>query len=270
MLTARPRHRPRHADTSSPLGLLIWTVVVSGCLSGLLAVRGDQFDPWLILHPHRLVDWADSHGATSAAFGSVRILGIAAAGYLLAVTFTGLVVRLSGATRAIALVDALTPRFARHLVAAGVSASLYLTVTPAGASNQPTVQVTGPPSSIAAGPRYVDVAPPPERPPSLPPPPGTSGPSPPRLPLPTENERLTPTWTTKPGDSFWSIAESILTAAWSKVPLDPEVGTYWQSLMALNRGRLADPDNADLIYPGQVFLIPPPPDRGGDGAQASG
>jgi hypothetical protein len=34
---------------------------------------------------------------------------------------------------------------------------------------------------------------------------------------------------------------------------------YWHALVDANRTRLADPDNADLIFVGQSFSVPPPP-----------
>ena len=38
------------------------------------------------------------------------------------------------------------------------------------------------------------------------------------------------------------------------------VARYWESLVELNRSRLADPGNADLLFAGQVMLLPPRPD----------
>jgi hypothetical protein len=41
---------------------------------------------------------------------------------------------------------------------------------------------------------------------------------------------------------------------------------YWDRLVALNRSRLVDPSNADLIYAGQVFILPPTPPRHAESA----
>jgi nucleoid-associated protein YgaU len=43
------------------------------------------------------------------------------------------------------------------------------------------------------------------------------------------------------------------------VPSDAEVDDYWTRLIAANRDRLAHGDDPDLVFPGQVFDLPPPP-----------
>jgi hypothetical protein len=43
------------------------------------------------------------------------------------------------------------------------------------------------------------------------------------------------------------------------VPTVGEVVPYWRSLVETNRAALADRDNADLVFPGQVFTVPDPP-----------
>lgn len=66
-------------------------------------------------------------------------------------------------------------------------------------------------------------------------------------------------WTVQPGEHFWSIAEQVLTRSWSRPPSDVETDPYWRRLVDANRHRLADPDNADLLFVGQVLGVPPPP-----------
>lgn len=65
------------------------------------------------------------------------------------------------------------------------------------------------------------------------------------------------TWTVRPGDHLWSIAESTLRARGARKMDERRVRSYWRKLIAVNRSRLADPDNPDLILPGQVFRLPP-------------
>jgi hypothetical protein len=36
------------------------------------------------------------------------------------------------------------------------------------------------------------------------------------------------------------------------------VSRYWQRLIAANRHDLIDPDNPDLLVPGQRLVVPPP------------
>jgi nucleoid-associated protein YgaU len=67
------------------------------------------------------------------------------------------------------------------------------------------------------------------------------------------------TWTVRPGECFWSIADDVLTAAWGRPPTDAEIVPYWHTLIDANRAVLADRSNPDLIFPGQVFTVPAVP-----------
>jgi hypothetical protein len=61
------------------------------------------------------------------------------------------------------------------------------------------------------------------------------------------------------GDHFWRVAELSLAAALGRAPTDRETDRYWRSLVTLNRARLADPRNPELLYVGQVLELPPVP-----------
>jgi endonuclease/exonuclease/phosphatase family metal-dependent hydrolase len=69
----------------------------------------------------------------------------------------------------------------------------------------------------------------------------------------------------QPGDSFWSIAESVVAGPGGTAP-PAVIVPYWRQLIAANRDRLVHPCNPDLIFPGQVFVLPgtspPPPPPG--------
>jgi hypothetical protein len=59
------------------------------------------------------------------------------------------------------------------------------------------------------------------------------------------------------GDSFWSIADEVLTAAFG-VPQTPErIYPYWQRLVEENQKLLVEAGNPDLIIPGQIVRTPP-------------
>ena len=64
------------------------------------------------------------------------------------------------------------------------------------------------------------------------------------------------TYTVTPGDTFWSIADQTLRAA-GHDPDDGAIIPYWRSLIEANRDRLRARDEPDLIFPGQVFVLPP-------------
>jgi hypothetical protein len=66
------------------------------------------------------------------------------------------------------------------------------------------------------------------------------------------------TWVVEPGDSFWSIAEDVLASTDGASPDERAVARYWRRLVATNRADLVDPDNADLLVPGQRLIVPPP------------
>jgi nucleoid-associated protein YgaU len=40
------------------------------------------------------------------------------------------------------------------------------------------------------------------------------------------------------------------------------VDDYWTGLIAVNGSRLAHRDDPDLVFPGQVFVLPAPPTAG--------
>jgi nucleoid-associated protein YgaU len=80
-------------------------------------------------------------------------------------------------------------------------------------------------------------------------------------PLPADADRTgqAATWTVEPGDSLWRIAEQTLARTWRRAPHDTEIDPYWRRVVEMNRHRLSDPSNPDLIFPGQVFDVPAPP-----------
>jgi hypothetical protein len=58
------------------------------------------------------------------------------------------------------------------------------------------------------------------------------------------------------GDSFWRIAERVVTERLAHAPSDEETGAYWVTLVAANRDRLPVPGDADLLFPGTEVLVP--------------
>ncbi len=118
--------------------------------------------------------------------------------------------------------------------------------------------------------------PPPANPSPANPPPANPGPPPDtidrRPPRYHPNTRLRPVptddrprpqplaqWTVKPGDDFWSISERTLSAAWGRLPTDREIGPYWLAVIAANQDSLPDPGNPNLLFPGEVVVLPSPP-----------
>ncbi|MBO0692980.1 MAG: hypothetical protein J2P58_08790, partial [Acidimicrobiaceae bacterium] len=71
------------------------------------------------------------------------------------------------------------------------------------------------------------------------------------------------TWVVRPGDHLWSISEQTLAAAWGAPPALEQLGPYWWRVVTANRARLPDPDNIDLLFPGDVVTLPPLPSPSG-------
>lgn len=67
-------------------------------------------------------------------------------------------------------------------------------------------------------------------------------------------------WTVRAGDDFWSIAEAVVARS-APGGADPggadRVGRYWAALLAANRDRLPVPGDPNLLFPGDVILLPP-------------
>ena len=67
------------------------------------------------------------------------------------------------------------------------------------------------------------------------------------------------TWTIRPGEHLWRVATATLAQSWDRAPDDAQVAAYLDALIATNRGRLVVPGDPDLVFPGQVFVLPPVP-----------
>ncbi len=185
--------------------------------------------------------------------------------YLLATMTIGAGLRCMDLVRLRHLVDAVTLPGVRRLVAGAVgvsvgAASLVATASQAGAvaghgrpPATPVPAFSATPVVPGSGPVMIRL------------PPGRSAaPAPGRAELwpgrPPESGQvpMPRSWVARPGDNLWSMAEANLARAWQRPPTDPEVDRYWLRLIEANRYRLADPANPDLIFPGQVFDLPPP------------
>ncbi|MEX0835535.1 MAG: hypothetical protein WD010_05560 [Nitriliruptor sp.] len=60
------------------------------------------------------------------------------------------------------------------------------------------------------------------------------------------------------GEHLWSIAAEHLSAHLGRPAADDEVVPHWRRVIELNRDRLANPDDPDLIFPGQRLVLPDP------------
>lgn len=136
-------------------------------------------------------------------------------------------------------------------------------VATVGALTTPRRVVETPTADTAARSQVTTTLPPGADPRPVPPPPLPPEPAPtPPTPAPQPSGDPVSTWTVRPGDHLWRIAERTLAEAWAREPTDAEIDPYWRDLIDLNRKRLRDAANPDRIFPGQVFELPPvPPPR---------
>ena len=215
------------------------------------AGRGALAGPPLA-HPGQWAAWLEGRDPAVAAFSLLRLLAVVGLWYLVAVTTIGTVLRLAGAASLVRIADRFTIAPVRRMLAGSVSlglaASGVLAVaapalrTPvAAATQQPAPEAT--PSTVTMH-RLS--------------PSETLPPLPPAVEPPVTPATATDRWTVKPGQCFWSIAESVLAERWGRAPTDAEIVPYWQRLIDANRHQLAHRDDPDLVFPGQVFVVPAP------------
>jgi hypothetical protein len=66
------------------------------------------------------------------------------------------------------------------------------------------------------------------------------------------------TWTIARGDHLWHVAEATVERSIGRRPTETETARYWRALIDVNRDRLVDRDQPDMVFTGQVFVLPSP------------
>lgn len=230
---------------------LIALLVIGGAL--LAAGHGGLRPPPVHGGRAALIRWAATRDAPTMLMSIVRVAALVLDAYLALTTLVGSAMRAMRWTTATRITDHFTLPSVRRLLAATVgTAALTLPLaTPAFATAPPAVArlTTDPPVLRRVGATAPPTVPghavhPARRSPS----PSTPAPSEPsrRMGAPPE------VWFVRPGDNFWSIAARLAPPA--------EVVPYWTELIDANRPRLLTGD-PNRIWPGQLFVIPPPPAR---------
>lgn len=203
--------------------------------------------------------WVEATEPALLAAAVLRLAGLAACAYVGSVLVAAVLADVLRWRRLTAVSLRLAPALLRHSAMGGASLGLaagtLLTPAPAKASSAPGVALAADVVPVASDDTAVmtkleedapqdhaaqdasminlDPATPPEAPPA---------PS-------------TDTWVVMPGESFWSIAEQVLTESQAR-PSESDIAAYWQRLILANRDRLADPGNPDLLFSGQELTIP--------------
>ncbi len=188
--------------------------------------------------------WLRHEGVASAVFAVMRIVALATAAYAALVGALGVLGSMSRAATLTRVAVRIAVPSLRPFVAPIAAVTLTLaSALPAAAQGR------GAPPPVPVM-RVVPIE-------------ATTG-APPIMRLVTETTEATEappelssmTHTVVAGDTFWSIAEDTLQAHAGTVAA-ADVVSYWHALIDANRPRLRAPDAPDLIYPGQVFVLPP-------------
>lgn len=260
------------------LSVLGWLLVASAVVAlGFLTAPALPAPP--VLHPGQIPGWWSQAGPVAAAGSVLRLALLAiASGWLLfraAVSTSRALRRLGAVTRA-----SWTSGWTRIRSTGGlIRLALGLTSSGAvlgacGSSGHPAGDGTTVAAPVLVGP----TAPAPERSTA---PVRTTAPervtapvrattpvravTPVRATAPSRTRAEAPataaaeavTWTVRPGEDFWSIAEAVVTKRSSGPVNDGAVASYWSRLIAANRGRLPQPGDPDLLFPGQTLVLPP-------------
>jgi hypothetical protein len=239
--------------------LVAWVGMLVGVAGGMLALGDGALGAPDLRRPSTWTAWAQERTAPDAAMAVLRLVVLGLALYLLVVTMLAVALRLGDAGRSVTVLDVVTLPFVRSVVQAGlgvglVGATVAGVSAPPGTSRAPTpadaaiVAVAEPPVIVAEQPTATTTT-------------TTTAPEAPRRDgdltgAPVSTRAEAPTWTVAPGDHLWSIAERSLATSAGRAPTDEEVAPYWRALLEANRHVLADPDNPDLLFAGQVLSLP--------------
>lgn len=196
---------------------------------------------------------------------ALRAVAVALLGYLTVVAALQVLVTLlpggrsdRRTSRIVGVIDRITPNW-MSVATVGIVTGVTLLgpVSPAAATGPTTDPVWDPPQlepiddpiddptsdRATDGPPTLD---------DLPPVIGQPTPTVDALVPPLVIERFPEHHVVQPGEHFWSIAEQVV----ADRSLAEPVGWYWRRLVDANRDRLVDPDDPDLLHPGQELVLP--------------
>jgi hypothetical protein len=230
-----------------------WVVLLVGVIWLLHVLGQGPLASPPLTRPGALAGWVEQRSAPEVAFGGLRLAAVGLAGYLLAASLAGLLAGVAGWARCCAALDVVSPAVVRRLLQGAVGVTAAATV--AGPHAAAWAAPGGLPQQDSAVPvmHRLAVSPPSHTQPAQP------AQSPPAVQPAQSQPASTSTWVVRPGDNLWSVAAATLAGSWGRTPSDAEVDRYWTALIAANRSRLANSDDPDLIFPGQVFQLPPTP-----------
>ncbi|MCH1452513.1 MAG: LysM peptidoglycan-binding domain-containing protein [Acidimicrobiales bacterium] len=205
----------------------------------------------LLSNPMSFLVWWDSVGTASAAITIVHLFAITGFAYVAVVATLVAVADIFrlGALRHTVL-RAATPSLRRTLTAGAFVAASAAAPAIADESSFIITDIGAAAPSITEIVLH-DMGPVPVPPTAVPfESPGTNPAAP---PADSTAPSTTGSWSVKPGDNLWVIAETVV-AERSGTQTRGSVAAYWGALLEANADRLVDPD---LIMPGQLLTLPP-------------
>jgi hypothetical protein len=232
--------------------------LVAAAIGLVLLGRGELAGPPLssLTSSQGLRDWFDARPPAVAVFALLSLAALGLAGYLVALVGLTTIARLTSWRSMQRAADAAIPPGVRRVTAAlfgvglvGTAASPLVDGRPGRTETLVVVDrlLPGEPVEVLV-PMDADE------------PDATDGSATLRRLIPDKpgSEAVPEEWVVQRGDHLWSIAESHLGDVLGRPPTDAEITPYWRVLIDHNRSRLSDADEPDMIFPGQVFELPPP------------
>ncbi len=210
--------------------------------------------------PSTWANWFTETSTVDLPFAFIELIALVCVWYLVGVTGLAVVARLIRVSSLIEVSDAITIPFVRKLVRRSLDLTLVGVLTlpnsalaaPAGDVDDVPVmrhQTTTTTTTTTKVPDIRTTDPQNEYAPS----------GPISFVRGGQTSRAPQTWTVKPGDNLWLVAESTLSTARDGQVEDGELVSYWRAVVDVNRSSLRDHNNPDLIFPGQVLILPPVP-----------
>lgn len=271
-----------------------WVTLLVGLLIVLVAVDDRGVSSPASILPHDISAWIDTTDPAAIAIGIVRLIAITLDVYLLATSLLSMIASLVRGERMLRWTESISlpavTRLARHVVGASIVSALAMPA-PAIANDfgvdsttaeLPTLRHLlpsdpGPIHTLDSTPRpsvsHSDADDPRHRiasegshdagsAPSRVGPANTST----SLDL-TDPDAQSPSGTidldkntrvhhVAPGENLWIIAHDEMRSQLGREPSEDELVDYWQILISHNQQRLVQPDNPDLVYPGQAIEVP--------------
>jgi hypothetical protein len=248
----RHRRRRREPERVRPNRLVGMSAGLTAILTALVAAPGGLPGPTIALSRTVPLGWSPATTPPSLVMGLVRTGAAAATAYLLLATLVELVACASRSGAGAGPCDRWWHRLpwatdvVRRMAGAGLAASLV------GASIAPRpVGADGPRRPPVMRMVTSGTAPPVMRVVGLP----TPTPAATRA-LPARTRLI---WTIRPGDHLWRVSSETLQRTWGRRAPDPAIADYLDAIIAANVHVFVVPGDADLVYPGQQFVLPAPP-----------